>query len=59
MIVNGNIVSDKSKGGSLTPKMKNMVKNSKRGQKIYIYDVKVAGPDGKEKSIGGLTLKVI
>jgi gliding motility-associated protein GldM len=59
VIVNGNIVSDKSKGGSLTPKMKNMVKNSKRGQKIYIYDVKVAGPDGKEKSIGGLTLKVI
>ena len=36
-----------------------MVKNAGKGQKIYISDVMVAGPDGKSKPIGGLTLKVI
>lgn len=59
VIVNGKIITEKGRGGALTPKMKNMVKNAKRGQKIYISDVMVAGPDGKSKPIGGLTLKVI
>ncbi len=59
VIVNGKIITEKGRGGALTPKMKNMVKKAKKGQKIYISDVMVAGPDGKSKPIGGLTLKVI
>jgi hypothetical protein len=59
VIVNGKIITEKGNGGTLSPKMKNMVKNAGKGQKIYISDVMVAGPDGKSKPIGGLTLKVI
>ena len=59
VIVNGKIITEKARGGSLTPKMKNLVKNAKRGQKVYFSDIMVAGPDGKSKPIGGLTFKVI
>lgn len=59
VIVNGKIITEKGKGGTLTPKMKNLVKNAKKGQKVYFSDIMVAGPDGKSKPIGGLTFKVI
>ena len=59
VIVNGKIITEKAKSGSLTPRMKSMVKKAKKGQKVYISDVMVAGPDGKSKPIGGLTFKVI
>jgi gliding motility-associated protein GldM len=59
VIINGKIITQKAKSGTLTPKMKNMVKNAKKGQKVYISDVMIAGPDGKSKPIGGLTFKVI
>ena len=59
VIINGKIITQKAKSGTLSPKMKNMVKNAKKGQKVYISDVMVAGPDGKPKPIGGLTFKVI
>ena len=59
IIVNGKIITERARGGALSPKMKNMVRNAKKGQKIYIYDVMVAGPDGRAMPIGGLTFKVI
>ncbi len=59
VIVNGKLIEEKGRGGSLTPKMKNLLKNAKKGQKIYFSDVMVAGPDGKSKPIGGLTFKVL
>lgn len=59
VIINGKIITEKANGGYLSPKMKNMVKNAKKGQKVYFSDVMVAGPDGKSKPIGGLTFKVI
>ncbi|MGB1039322.1 MAG: GldM family protein [Flavobacteriales bacterium] len=59
VIVNGKIITEKGRGGTLTPKMKNLVKNAKKGQKVYFSDIMVAGPDGKAKPIGGLTFKVI
>lgn len=59
VIVNGKIITERARGGALSPKMKNMVRNAKKGQKIYIYDVMVAGPDGRAMPIGGLTFKVI
>lgn len=59
VIVNGKLIEEKGRGGSLSPKMKNLLKNSKRGQKIYFSDIMVAGPDGKSKPIGGLTFKVL
>lgn len=59
VIVNGKIITERTNGGSLSPKMKNMVKNAKKGQKVYFSDIMVAGPDGKKKPIGGLTFKVI
>ena len=59
VIVNGKILTEKANGGTLTPRMKNLVKNAKKGQKVYFSDVMVAGPDGKAKPIGGLTFKVI
>ena len=59
VLVNGKILSDKSNSGKLTGKMKNMLKNAKKGQKVYFYDVLVAGPNGKRKPIGGLTFKVM
>ena len=59
LIVNGKLIEEKGRGGSLTPKMKNLLKNAKKGQKVYFSNVMVAGPDGKSKPIGGLTFKVL
>ena len=59
VIVNGKLIEEKGRGGSLTPKMKNLLKNAKRGQKVYFSDVMVAGPDGKSRPIGVLTFKVL
>ena len=59
VIVNGKVITKKSNSGSLTGDMKNLLRNAKRGQKIFIGDVMAAGPDGRAKPIGGLIFKVI
>ena len=58
VLINGKILSQKATSGTLTPKMRNMLKSVKKGQKVYFYDVMVAGPNGKRKPIGGLTFRV-
>lgn len=48
----------RSSGGSLTSKMKNILKLLKRGDKVFFEQVKIAGPDGKGRPVGGLSFKV-
>lgn len=48
----------RSSGGSLSSKMKSIVKGLKTGDKVYFEQVKVSGPDGKPYPVGGLAFKI-
>ncbi len=48
----------RSGGGSLTSKMKNVIRGLKKGDKVYFEQVKIAGPDGKSYPVGGLSFKI-
>ena len=57
-LVKGSLVSYASKGERVTPEMENLFKNVPTGGKVYIEAVKAKGPDGTERKISGLNLKV-
>lgn len=59
MNVGGDIIEKPGYGNVLTADMKAMINNAKRGQKVYIEDIKAKGPDGTIRSIGTINLKIL
>lgn len=59
MIVGGTPIEKMSKGNRVTGEMKTMLSKAKRGQKIYIEDIRAKGPDGTIRKLGSIALKVI
>jgi gliding motility-associated protein GldM len=49
----------KSRNNVLTPEMKEIISGLNRGDKLWIENVKAKGPDGRTRSIGGLSFKVM
>lgn len=58
MNMGGDLVTRTATGNCLSQDMKNMVSKAGRGQKIYIEDIKAVGPDGTQRTLGTLNLKV-
>jgi hypothetical protein len=59
MIVGGTPIEKVAKGNRVTGEMKTMLKKAKRGQKIYIENIRAKGPDGTTRKLGSIALKVI
>lgn len=59
MNVNGQDVEEKTQGPALNDKQKGLLYKAKKGNKVYIEQVKVKKPDGSIKDIGSVILKVI
>jgi gliding motility-associated protein GldM len=49
----------KSRNNVLTPEMKDIITGLNRGDKLWIENVKAKGPDGRTRSIGGLSFKLM
>jgi gliding motility-associated protein GldM len=58
MIIGGTPIEKISKNNRVTSDMKEMLKKAKRGQKIYIENIKAKGPDGTIRNLGALSFKV-
>lgn len=59
MNVNGSEVEAKANGPALTDEQKSLLRKAKKGNKVYIENVKVKKPDGNVVNIGSVNLKVI
>lgn len=59
MTVGGVEVSEKSNGNMVSANQKTILQKSKTGNKVYIENVKVRGPDGSVRTIAGLSLKIV
>jgi gliding motility-associated protein GldM len=59
MNVNGQEVEEVSTSSVLTAKQSAMLSKAKKGNKVYIENVKVRKPDGTVKTVGSVNLKVI
>lgn len=58
MIIGGTPIEKVSKSNRISGDMKEMLKKAKRGQKVYIENIKARGPDGTVRSLGSLSFKV-
>jgi gliding motility-associated protein GldM len=59
MNVNGQDVEEVTQGPALSAKQKELLSKAKKGNKVYIEQVKVKKPDGTIRDIGSVILKVI
>lgn len=57
--IGGAPASFTASGGTLTSEMKSTLTKVKPGQRVYFESVKVKGPDGRTRSIPGLSFKII
>ena len=59
MNVNGQEVEEKTTGNSLSANQKSLLNKARKGNKVYIENVRVKKPDGQIVTIGSVNLKVI
>ena len=56
---NGFLISENVKGGSkLNKNALEMMRSVARNNRVYVESVKAVGPDGRERSLNGITLKM-
>lgn len=55
----GSFLEEKSNSNAVTPKMQEILKNAKAGDRIFIEEIKVDMPDGSERKLSPITLKVV
>ncbi len=48
----------KSKGATITPQQKSLIRQLKHGQKVYFENVKAKAPDGSIRQIGSISFKL-
>lgn len=55
-LVSGDYITRKTTGNKLSDEMRKIINNTHRGQKVYIEDIKAAGPDGTTRSLASINL---
>lgn len=58
-VVGGYTVEENSQSDGFTNKQKDLIRNLRRGQKVYIEDVIAVGPDGTTRRLPAIVLKII
>lgn len=56
--ISGDIITEKTVGNLLNDKMKRILKSLRRGQKVYIEDIKAKGPDGSTRNLASINLTI-
>jgi gliding motility-associated protein GldM len=54
----GDVFPLQGKGNLLTEEMKNFIRNSKRGDKIWLENIMAKGPDGSTRRLGTISLEI-
>ncbi|HNY06818.1 MAG TPA: GldM family protein, partial [Bacteroidales bacterium] len=55
---NGDVNELETRGNQLTPAMKNIIKNSRRGDKIWLENIYAKGPDGTNRKLSSISLEI-
>ncbi len=55
---NGEVIPLEAKGNQLTSAMKNVIKNSRRGDKIWLENIYAKGPDGTTRKLSSISLEI-
>ena len=58
MAIDGSIVPKRSSSNKLTPDMKALFAKASKGNVIYFEEIVVRMPDGEDRIIGGLKIKI-
>jgi gliding motility-associated protein GldM len=54
----GDVVPEQGRGNRLNPRMKSLIQNARRGQKIWFEDIFAKGPDGTTRRLNTIVLTV-
>lgn len=57
-LANTGIIEEPVKGNKLNDKCKLMIKNAKRGSKVYFENITAKGPDGTNRKLANITLRI-
>ena len=58
MVRGGDLISRIGRGNVLTDEMKNIVRNAKRGEKVWIDEIIAKGPDGANRRLNSINLVI-
>jgi len=57
-IINGDWVPKRGGGNRLNDEMKEMIRNSRRGQKFFFENIQAEGPDGSRRTLNAINLTI-
>ncbi len=57
-LVSGDLIEKRTTGNRLSDEMKKTLNNSRRGQKVYIENIKAKGPDGTTRTLSSINLTI-
>ena len=57
-LVSGDLIEKHATGNKFTDEMKKIINNTRRGQKVYIENIKAKGPDGQTRSLASINLTI-
>ncbi|MBP7496421.1 MAG: gliding motility protein GldM [Bacteroidales bacterium] len=57
-LVSGDLQEKRAQGNRLTEEMRKIVNTLRRGQKVYIENIKAKGPDGTTRSLSSINLTI-
>ncbi len=58
-VAGGDLVEAKSNSNKLTSEMISLIQDTKRGKKIFLEDIKAKGPDGSNRNLSPINLKIM
>ncbi|NQY11976.1 MAG: gliding motility protein GldM [Flavobacteriales bacterium] len=58
ILVDGDLVEEKIKGGRVNAKMTGLIKKLSRGSKVYYEDIRVSMPDGTKRPLSPVIFKI-
>ncbi len=57
-ISGGDIVDEPVRGGHFSPRVKDLINQAKRGQKVYFESIIAKGPDGSSRKLSAVVLRI-
>lgn len=58
-LVSGDLIEKRGTGNKFTDEMRKIISNTRKGQKVYIENIKARGPDGTLRSLSSINLTIL